>query len=279
MLKFKITAKDEGKRLDIVIAEHLKTSRSYVKFLIDNDYVKINSLKGKPSYKVIVGDQIVATIPIKQETLESDINVPIIYKNKDFAIYNKPWGMSVHPNESRKPRSEVMLTDIINRDFPKIKDRVERMGIVHRLDKNTSGLIIVSLNNKFSLFIKDQFKLHEIKKTYKALVLGKIKPEKGIIDAPIVRSGSLEGRMTISSENEGRIAKTNYKVDKYLSDRKNKYSLLSVYPKTGRTHQIRVHLSSIGHPIVGDKLYGYDKNNAKRQLLHAEGVEFTNLES
>ena len=277
MTDYKTTAKDHAKRLDIILTKLLKTSRSYVKFLIINNYIKVNNANEKPSYKVVVNDLLSIIIPKKKQIINTDAKVTIIHKDENFVIYDKPWGMSVHPNDSKKPRKEIMLTDTLYRDFPKIDTKVNRMGIVHRLDKNTSGIIVVSLNDKFSSFIKKQFKNRDIEKTYKTIVLGIIKPQEGIISAPITRGGSLRGRMTISGEDGGREAQTNYKVDKYFTDGKNRYSLLTVYPKTGRTHQIRVHLSSIGHPIVGDKLYGYNKKDVKRQLLHAESISFLNL--
>lgn len=277
MKRFSVDNEKKNKRLDIAISEILKTSRSYVKFLIDEKYVKVNNKNEKPSYITQEGDKIEVNIP--KTNIKVKENIPIVYKDKDFVIYNKPWGMSVHPNESKKPRREVMLTDIISKDFPQIEKKVDRVGIVHRLDKNTSGIIIVSLSNRFSCYIKEQFKKRLVQKTYKAVVLGILKPSKGHIKAPIARSDNEDGKMAISSENEGRMAETEYRVDEYLKDGKNQYSLLTIYPKTGRTHQIRVHLSSIGHPIVGDRLYGYDKKNAKRQLLHAESITFKNLDN
>ena len=220
------------------------------------------------------------------------MKINIIYEDKNFLAVNKPAGLLVHPTKLRIQNAELRikestLTDWLLEKYSEIKnvgDAPEiRPGIVHRLDKDTSGIIIVARNQNYFDYLKNLFQKHQIKKEYLALVYGKLKSKKGIINKPIaLKSGTT--KRTIWKGKMEKEAITEYEVLKefkhQISDKKNKeeyFSLIKVSPKTGRTHQIRIHLSSIGHPIVGDSLYGPKKNilNLNRQFLHAESLEFS----
>lgn len=208
----------------------------------------------------------------------------IIYEDKNFIAVDKPAGMLTHPiNDKDK---ELTLVNFIVEKYPEIKnvgDQPEiRPGIVHRLDKDTSGVILVARNQKYFEYLKNLFQTRQIKKTYLALVSGKLEPRQGIIEKPIsFKTGSVK-RTTWKGKNT-KPAITEYKVKEYFIFDGQDYSLVEVFPKTGRTHQIRIHFLSIGHPIVGDQLYGSKKINSpadesfnlNRQFLHAQSLEFT----
>lgn len=207
------------------------------------------------------------------------MKIEIIYETPDFLAVNKPAGLLVHPVKNSK---EPALTDWLLKKYPEIKevgdDPKIRPGIVHRLDKDTSGVILICRNQKFFEYAKNLFQEHKIKKNYLALAHGKVVPEKGIIKKSIrIKNGSI--KRTIWHGKGEKEAITEYKVIKILkkiNGKEQSFSLLKMSPKTGKTHQIRVHLASIGHPIVGDSLYGPKENpfGLKRQFLHAESLEF-----
>ena len=201
------------------------------------------------------------------------MKIEVIYETPDFAAINKPAGLLVHPV---KNSPEPALTDWLLKKYPEIKnvgDEPEtRPGIVHRLDKDTSGVILICRNQEFFNYAKKLFQEHKIKKKYLALAYGEIKPKSSVIEKPImIKSGSV--KRTIHKGKDEKVAITEYKVLKYLKN----FSLVEASPRTGRTHQIRVHLASIGHPIIGDSLYGPKDNplGLKRQFLHAESLEFS----
>lgn len=211
-------------------------------------------------------------------------NIDIIYENDDFVAVNKPAGVLVHRPENgpKSTQEEGVLTDWINEHYPEARgvgDSPElRPGIVHRLDEDTSGVLVIAKNQRFFEYLKGLFQKHEIQKTYLALVHGRV-IGRGKIDKPIgLKSGSVKRSVNAKDMKMVKEAITEYQVLRVLG---GKCSLLRVFPHTGRTHQIRVHLASIGHPVVGDELYGSQKANkelgTKRQFLHAESVEF-NLE-
>ncbi|MEE8131549.1 MAG: RluA family pseudouridine synthase [Candidatus Paceibacterota bacterium] len=201
----------------------------------------------------------------------------IIYKDKNFLAVNKPAGLLVHPAQSK---TEPTLADLLVKRYPEIKKVGDepkiRPGIVHRLDKDTSGVILIPRNQDYFNYLKKLFQERKIKKTYLALVWGKLKPKIGIIKKQIsLKTGTT--KRTVWKGGLTKEAVTEYKVLKYFKfPRESVFTLLRVSPKTGRTHQIRVHLASIGHPIVGDSLYGPKGNpfNLSRQFLHAESLEF-----
>jgi len=211
----------------------------------------------------------------------------VIYKDKNFLAVYKPAGLLVHPVKvsSFKLQASNSLTDWLVKNYPEVRnvgDEPEiRPGIVHRLDKDVSGILLVPLNQKYFEYLKNLFQTRQIKKNYVALVYGKIKSKRGVIDKPIsIKSGTIK-RTVYHGKNEKQ-AVTEYRVLKSFKfeipgSKEDNFSLVEVSPKTGRTHQIRIHLASIGHPIVGDSLYGKKTNpfGLKRIFLHAESLEFS----
>ena len=211
------------------------------------------------------------------------LNPEIIFKNKNFLIINKPAGLLVHRsvlNREDLNRKEETLVDWLLKKFPPIKDVGDdvrnRPGIVHRLDKETSGVMVIPLNQEYFEYFKNLFQNHEVKKTYLALVYGIVRNQKGVINKPIgIKSGTT--RRSVRSAKMVKEAVTEFEIEKRLKIKNQDLTLLKVFPKTGRTHQIRVHLASIHCPVVGDKLYGRKKDlfpELRRQFLHAYSIEF-----
>ncbi len=203
------------------------------------------------------------------------MNIPIIFENKDFLVINKPSGILVHSAKA----NEKSLVDWLVACYPNIVEVGEdknRPGIVHRLDKETSGILIIAKNQKAFEYFKKLFQEHLIKKGYLALVYGEFKNKKGVINKPIgIAASSIKRSTAAQRMKELKEAITEYEVIEIFEYQKEKLSLLKVFPKTGRTHQIRVHLASIGHPIVGDKIYGRKKQSIETRLfLHAYLLEF-----
>ena len=193
--------------------------------------------------------------------------------------------MLTHPINDKG--EELTLVSFITEKYPEIKNIGDlsaspkqvalRPGIIHRLDRDTSGVILIARNQKYFEYLKNLFQIHQIKKTYLALVLGKLEPKQGIIEKPIsLKTGSV--KRTVWEGKDAKPAVTEYKVKKYFSFDGQDYSLVEAFPKTGRTHQIRIHLASIGYPIIGDQLYGSKKLknpfDLNRQFLHAQSLEF-----
>jgi len=214
-------------------------------------------------------------------------NIKIVFENKDFLVINKPPGLlvhgvnhrSVHENIHESIHKQKTLVDWLIKRYPKIIDVGEdknRPGIVHRLDKETSGLLIIAKNQKAFDYFKKLFQEHRIKKGYLALVYGEIKNKKGVINKPIgIVASSIKRSTAAKKMKELKEAITEYEVLRSFDYQGEKFSLLKVFPKTGRTHQIRVHLASIGHPVVGDKIYGRKKEKiVSRLFLHAYLLEF-----
>ncbi len=212
----------------------------------------------------------------------------VVYKDKNFLAVFKPAGLLVHPVATGIKNKELRinesaLTDWLVENYPEVKnvgDEPEiRPGIVHRLDKDVSGILLVPRSQKYFEYLKNLFQTRQIKKNYLTLVYGKIKEKTGIIDKSIsIKSGTIKRTVYHGKDEKGAV--TEYKVLKYLNLNGQDFSLVEVSPKTGRTHQIRIHLASIGHPIVGDALYGKKINpfGLKRIFLHAESLEFSPAE-
>lgn len=267
----------DASRIDMFIAQQLPNySRSYFKRLFDDTHIKINGVGvHKAGTLIRTNDLITVIFPLIKTDIPApipdNIKVDIIHKNDQFMIVNKPAGLVVHKPNTHS--TEFTLVDWLIHAHTAIKDvgSPERPGIVHRLDKNTSGLMIIPLTNYAHGQFADQFKNRTIHKTYTALVHGH--PDKsGTIDYPITRDPIHKHKMTHrSNTSRARNALTNFTVEAYGPA----HALIKAKPQTGRTHQIRVHLSAIGHPIVGDSIYGKsDDQIITRHALHAQSLEF-----
>ncbi|MBT9161269.1 MAG: RluA family pseudouridine synthase [Dehalococcoidia bacterium] len=258
-----------GIRLDKYIAERCELSRSHIQKLIAEERVLLNGRAVKASQKVTSGERIVVAVPPPTpiSVAPEDIPLDIVYEDDYVMVIDKPAGLTVHPAPGH--RSGTLVNAILAHcpDLMTIKGSV-RPGIVHRLDKDTSGLMMVAKNDAAQMSLSGQIKRRAIKKGYLALVSGHLSPAQGTIEAPIGRHPRDRKRMAVIST--GREARTFYKVKEYLQS----YSLLEVHTETGRTHQIRVHLSSIGHPVVGDAVYGKRSDLLGRQFLHAHRLGF-----
>lgn len=274
MNKFYIKVKKENKnRLDVYIAEELEElSRSSVKKLIDDKLILVNDKWLKASYIVRKEDVIEVNIPKTKKIIATpeDIPIDIIYEDKDIVIVNKAQGMVVHPGVDNN--SGTLVNGLLYHiDTLSSINKNIRPGIVHRIDKDTSGILVVAKNNKTYKFLSSEFKARNVKRVYIALVHGVISKDKGIIKAAIGRNKTNRTKMAIKKEN-GREAISYYKV----LDRFDKYTLLEVSLQTGRTHQIRVHMEYLNHPVVGDPLYSNIKNKLgiDKQMLHAYKLGF-----
>ena len=209
------------------------------------------------------------------------MQISIIYKDKNFLAVNKPAGLLVH--RVKKEQKEPTLVDWLLENYPEVKnvgdDPEARPGIVHRLDKDTSGVMLIARNQKTFDYLKSLFQKHQIQKTYIALVAGEVKDKTGRIEKPIgIKSGTAKRSVFAKKMKMVKEAITDYKVIKFLKLKDEDFTLLEVRPQTGRTHQIRVHLAYIGHPVAGDKMYGGKRTKVEgltRQFLHAQSVEFT----
>ncbi len=265
---------NENKRIDAYLSEKLEdTSRVAIQRLIANGKVLVNGKTTKASYKVQAGDKIELEeeVPVEVSLKAQDIPLDIIYEDEDMIVVNKPKGMVVHPANGNPDGTLVNAIMAICKDSLSGIGGEIRPGIVHRLDKDTSGIIIVAKNDKAHINLSEQIKDHKVKKTYIALVRGIVKENEATINMPIGRSEKDRKKMAVTRK--GKEAITHFKV----LERYDKYTLLQVNIETGRTHQIRVHLSQIGYPIVGDEVYSNGKNewNVKGQCLHAKSLDFT----
>ena len=277
-----LTADSAGLRLDVFLAQHLsELSRSFIQKMIADGFVLLDDKPVRAGLKLKAGDCISVTIPppMPSDIVAENIPLHILFENADLLVVNKPFGMTTHPAPGSMTHT---LVNAVLSHLPALpeSDNPARPGIVHRLDKDTSGLILIAKTPSALANLSSQFKSRMVKKTYIALACGKPKQPGGVIDAPIGRDRMRRQRMAIDAD--GRPARTAYTTLEQFSG----YSLLEVRPETGRTHQIRVHLASIGHPVVGDIVYGTKSNLVARQFLHAarlrfflpatgEGVEFT----
>ncbi|MFQ5450050.1 MAG: RluA family pseudouridine synthase [Nitrospinaceae bacterium] len=273
-LKFKVDRHTSQKRLDVFLSESQEDiSRSQLKRLIEKGQVMVNGFPGRTCYKVKPGDCIELHIPdpTPLELPREAIPLNIVFEDDCLVVVDKPAGMVVHPAPGHS--SGTLVNALLHHCFGLSGiGGVERPGIVHRLDKETSGLVLIAKTESAHKSLSLQFKRREIKKVYLALVRGRVESNAGIIQAPIGRHKIHRKKMT-SNIKGGREATTEFQVLK----RYDHFTYLQIFPKTGRTHQIRVHLASIGHPVLGDKLYG-GKTGPKpmkmtRHALHAHRLE------
>ena len=273
MGKFIVEIEQVGKRLDLFVISVIKDlSRMNAKRLIEDGNVQVNSKNSKVSYKVQNGDIIEIHIPeAKQLDLKAqEIPIEVVYEDSDIIVVNKPKGLVVHPANGNWDGTLVNAIMAICKDSLSGIGGEVRPGIVHRLDKDTSGLLIIAKNDKAHINMSNEIKNREVKKVYIALVRGIVAENEATINMPIGRSNKDRKKMAVVKN--GKEAITHFKVIK----RFDKYTLLEVKIDTGRTHQIRVHLSEIGHPVVGDEIYSNGKNEfgVHGQLLHAKSLDF-----
>ena len=257
-----------GTRLDKYVGEKCpELSRTHAQRLIADGYITVNGGVAKVSLKLNVGDQVNVSIPPAPPSPLSPEAIPlnIIYEDDDLLVIDKPPGLTIHPAPGHPSHTLVnaILSHLV--DLP---DDSLRPGIVHRLDKDTSGVMVVAKNSLAQADLISQFKAHSVVKVYLVLVKGHLAPDDGVIEAPIGRDPRNRKRMAVMAE--GREARTQYHVIKHIGN----YTLLEVRPETGRTHQIRVHLKAIGYPVVGDKVYGVKSAYLSRQFLHASRLGF-----
>jgi len=258
-------------RLDKFLSKNYpELTRTYIQKLIENGSVTVNGRAARAALQLKLKDLIEITIPPPEPVvvLPEDIPFEIVYEDRDVIVINKPAGLTVHPAPGHA--SHTLVNALIKR-FPDLEGfgGSMRPGIVHRLDKDTSGLMVIVRNEMARQNLINQFKSRSVKKCYMVLVKGKLEPSKGAIDAPIGRDPSDRKRMAVVSK--GRNSRTDYRVLKYIDG----YTLVEANIQTGRTHQIRVHFKAIGYPVVGDAVYGVKSSLIKRQFLHACYLEFT----
>lgn len=267
---YNFIADKPGVRLDRYVCDKLaELSRTRIQRLIADGYITVNDQVAKAGLKLNAGDRLKVIIPPAPPSPLTPEAIPlnIIYEDDDLLVVDKPAGLTVHPAPGHPAHT---LVNAILARFPHLAALSDslRPGIVHRLDKDTSGVMVVAKSSLAQTKLAEQFKAHSVVKAYLALVKGKLTPENGIIEAPIGRDPRDRKRMAVVAR--GREARTEYRVVKYIGD----YTLLEVRPETGRTHQIRVHLSAIGFPVVGDKVYGVKSSYLSRQFLHASRLGF-----
>ena len=272
MKKIHINEVNIGKRIDAYLAEVTEFSRVNIQRLIENEKILVNGRCVKVSYKIQQNDEItIEEEEPKEISLEAqDIPIEVLYEDNDIIVINKPKGMVVHPANGNPDGTLVNAVMAICKDSLSGIGGEIRPGIVHRLDKDTSGVIIVAKNDKAHINMSEQIKKHEVEKTYIALVRGVVKENEATINMPIGRSTKDRKKMAVNKN--GKDAITHFKV----IERFKNYTLLEVKIETGRTHQIRVHLTEIGYPIVGDTVYSNGKNEwgIEGQCLHAKSLRF-----
>lgn len=267
-----LTAETGGERLDVWLAgrfPHL--SRTQVQRLVASGAVQVNGQPRKPAYRIEASDRIVVALPGEQEplVLPEPIPLDVIYEDAHLLVVNKPAGLVVHPAAGHVSGT---LVNALLSHCPQVAEvgGRERAGIVHRLDKETSGLLVVAKDAGAHAALQRQFKLRQVRKTYLALVEGRVSPHEGLIEVPIGRDPRDRKRM--AAQQGGRPALTRYRAVETFRE----HTLLEVQPHTGRTHQVRVHLAWLGYPVVGDRVYGHRRQRllSERHFLHAAELCF-----
>lgn len=269
-----VDQEDSGKRIDKYISERIGDfSRSYIAVLIDEGCVLVNGRSISKSYKVSQSDKVIAEIdePKELEAVPEDIPLDIVYEDDDVVVINKPKGMVVHPASGNE--NGTLVNALLYHCKGKLSgiNGVLRPGIVHRIDKNTSGLLVVAKSDIAHTSLSEQIKEHSMTREYRAVIYGHLKDQEGIIDAPIGRSTVDRKKMCVTDKNSKK-AVTHYQV---LEDYRD-FSYIRCVLETGRTHQIRVHMSYLGHPLAGDDVYGPHKviTELSGQCLHAMKLGF-----
>ena len=275
MIKVNVPVGVDQVRLDQFLStlEEPEISRSYASKLIKDDRIQLNGKSCKASSKVKEGDELLIDMPepVSLDVVAEDIPLDIVYEDEDFLIVNKPKGMVVHPAAGHY--QGTLVNAVMNHCGQELStiNGVMRPGIVHRIDKNTTGLLVVCKNDKAHKSLAEQLKEHSITRKYVAIVCGNIKEDSGTVDAPLGRSRKDRKKQAIDMV-DGRDAVTHFRVLERFSD----YTLVECILETGRTHQIRVHMASIGHPVLGDDVYGPKKCpfTLEGQCLHAKVLGF-----
>lgn len=273
MIKLELYVEISGVRLDKYLADNLEEySRSYLNKLIKEELILVNGKKSKPKYNVQENDKVDITIPepIELKVEAENIPIEIVYEDEDLAIVNKPKNMVVHPAPGNYSRTLVNAL-LYKLDHLSSINGVKRPGIVHRIDKNTTGLLMIAKTNLAHNSLAEQLKQHTIHRVYHSIVYGNVKDDEGRIDLPIGRHPKDRKKMTVTYENS-RNAITNFKVIERFGD----YTYIQNKLETGRTHQIRVHMTHLGHPLLGDDVYGPKKSKYTLvgQTLHAKEIGF-----
>lgn len=272
-------AEDEGKRLDVFLAEASALSRSAVQQLLAEGHVLVNGRAQPKSYRLVPGDSLAVTIPPLRESelVAQDIPLDIVYEDTHLLVVNKPKGMVVHPAAGN---SDGTLVNALLYHCAGSLSGIggeERPGIVHRIDKDTSGLLVVAKDDVTHRHLAAQFAAHSITRVYHAVVHGGFSEDKGIIDAAIARSRADRKKMAVSTDKNAKHAVTTYRV----VARYEGFTHVALRLQTGRTHQIRVHMANIGHPVAGDAVYGSakGKQGLRGQCLHAKTLGFIHPQS
>jgi 23S rRNA pseudouridine1911/1915/1917 synthase len=267
-----LVAATDGERLDVFVARNLPDlTRSRIRKLIDEGFVTVDGrLPAKAGLALAPGRRVQVTVPPPAPTALEPEAIPlrVVYEDADFLAVDKPAGLAVHPSPGHETHTLVNAVLAHCTDLSGIGGE-QRPGIVHRLDKDTSGLILVAKNDAAHVSLARQLKERRVEKTYVALVDGRVRPAAGVIDAPLGRHPVQRKKQAVVAR--GREARTRYRTLREVDGR----TLLELHPETGRTHQIRVHLASIGHPVTGDALYGRGPiPGLQRQFLHAQRLVF-----
>ncbi len=266
--RFKIEVKEGGKRLDVFLASSLGISRTRAKKLIESGFVTLSGSIPKPARRLKPGEVVEGVIPPPDpfDLKPQAIPIGIVYQDDDIAVINKPSGLVVHPAPGNP---HTTLVNALLYHMSKLSSGYSqgRPGIVHRLDAETSGVMVVAKNDESHRRLSEMFKERRVKKLYRAIVWGKVE-KPGSVDMPIGRHPVHRKKMAVLPQ--GRAALTFYRPLSFSEE----MSYLEVEIKTGRTHQIRVHMSHLGHPVVGDRLYGRKADTAERLMLHAFSLSF-----
>lgn len=264
-----VVNEDVNERIDKYLASITDLSRETITKMIDSDFILVNGKKVKASYKPVLGDKIdIKEGFVKDTKIDAKkLDLDIVYEDEYLMVINKPSGLVVHPGSGNKDNTLVNGLMYYTKNLSDIGDS-DRPGIVHRLDKDTSGLMLVAKENKTHEILAEEFKKHNIHREYIALVDGVIEVSRGTIDAPIKRSKENYQKMTVASG--GKKAITNFEVIKRYKNN----TLIRLVLETGRTHQIRVHMSYIGYPIHNDPVYNKKVSTSFGQFLHSEYLKF-----
>ena len=277
-MKITVTDAAIGERVDKFLSTETEYTRSYIAKLADEGFLFVNGKPSKVNYKLREGDEIELEVPDVEpyEVTEEDIPLDIVYEDEHILAVNKPQGMVVHPAAGNY--SGTLVNALMHHCKGNLSgiNGVARPGIVHRIDKDTSGVLLVAKPNAAHLHLAEQIKVHSVTRKYIALVHGHLKEQEGTVDAPIGRNPKDRKKMCVTQTNS-KNAITHYRV---LEEFRG-YSLVECRLETGRTHQIRVHMSHIGHPVAADPVYGPKKDNLGHggQLLHAKMIGFIHPES